>query len=108
MSTRAAQPTNMISSQDICDNLQKQDTRCVLRNHGAGKVDRGDAIIFPQAPSCCGTPFNPDRRFQLLRDRRRPPVNLGSEFNWHRVWYVLILILAVGGKCRGLLIVGNA
>ena len=108
VSTRATQPTDMISSQDICDNLQKQDTRRVLRNHGVGEVNHGAGINLPQAPSCYRTPSDPDRRFQLLRHRGRPPVNVGSEFNRHHVWYVFILVLAVGRECRGLLIVGGA
>ena len=97
----------MIPSQDICDNFEKQDARRVLWNPGVGEVSYVIGIIFPQVPSCCGTPFNSNRRFQIMRGQRGPPVNGGSEFNWHLAWYVIVLIPAVDGKLQGLLIVGN-
>ena len=60
VSTRDTQPTNMISSQGICDNLQKQETRRVLWNHGVGEISHDAGISFPQAPNHCGTPSSPD------------------------------------------------
>ena len=98
----------MISSQDICDNLQKQETRDVLWNHGVGEINHGVGNIFPQAPSYYRTPSDPDRSFQPVRGRHTPPVNVGSELSWHPVWYVFVLIPTICIKRQGLLIVGSA
>ena len=79
-------------------NFQKQDNRGVLWDPGAYEISYNPCIDYGQASGFRGPPFDPGRRFQLVRDHDRSQVHGDSIFNWQRFWYAVALVPAMGVK----------
>ena len=108
MSTYVSQRPDTISSQGICGQLQKQDTRNIPWDSGVGEIRFNARSITSQAPGGHTFPSGANRLFQLVWDQRKPPPPAHFKFNRHCVWCVFALVLVFGVKYRGLLIVGSA
>ena len=97
-----------ISSQGICNQFQKENTRGVLYNPGAGEIGCHARFRFFQASGDHTPPFrNPDRSFRPVWARRGPPLHVVCKLNWYCVWYVVELVLVLGVEYRGLMTAGN-
>jgi len=76
--------------EDICYNFREKDIRDLLWDVGVDETDRGARNFFPQVSSDRKLSSAPDRRYPLVRGRYRPPVQVGSKFDRHRVRIIRI------------------
>lgn len=94
----APRPVDTISSQGVCDNFQKQDTRTVLCGSDVGENVHVTRNICSPASDHHNPPSNPNRRRRPVPGEYRPPAHVGSKLDWHCVWYVVALFLIVDTK----------
>jgi len=90
-------------SQGLRDILQEQDTRSVPWGSDVGENDHVARNICPRASENHNPPPDIDHRRQRVPSQCRSPAYVSSKFDWHRVRYVVVLVLIVGIKYRGVL-----
>jgi len=75
-----------MSSQDICDNFQKQVHCRVLWDPSLVEINPGAYISFPPAYDALGRPPAPDRHFQFVSTRPTPPVQVSPSCDCYHIW----------------------
>jgi len=73
------------TAKDICHNFWKEDIRDLLWDTGIGEANRSSCDFVHQASDNRKLSSASDRRYTHVRDRGKPPVQVGPELHCYRV-----------------------